>query len=1057
MRSITKYFIEHPTIVNLCLLLIVGVGLMQLLGTKTTNFPQQRIRFVDVTVAYPGATPEEVEEGITIKIEEELEGGEGIDRVTSTSGANLATISVEMTEDSDPEAVMAEVKNAVDKINNFPRGVEEPVVELREKKDIALAFAIVGEQPLQVKKDYADQIERELLAVAGISDIVISGVPEQEIEITVSEGQLQAYGLTFEEVRRAIANANLETFGGEIKTGRRNINIKADSKGYYAKDLQNLVVRAGRDGNVVYLKDIATLRDRFKDQPQRHYLGEDRTITLSVYTMPDEDILDNAAATRDYIVAFNAAHTGVRLEVVEDGTLQVTDRLQSMVNNGVVGFVLVLLVLALFLDRYLAFWVALKIPVAIIGMFLLVDVQGMTINVVSLFGFILVLGILVDDGVVIGENIYQWATEKGAPPLKAALEGTMEMVTPVLISLSTTAVAFSLFFFLPTQAGEFFGEIGFVVIAVLLLAIVESFFFLPAHLAHSRALRSDHTPTRIERYFNNSVNWVRDRVYLPVFRRVVVGKRSVAFLTVGLFVGGLVGAVLLFRIVGFTFFPNLDDNAVFIELDMPPGTPVDVTEARLIDIQEAARRANEKLSEGQPEGEEYIQYTEVITGPRPNQGKLRVTFLGGERRDISSFELTNAIREEAPAIPEAVNLVYGVGATTAVFGKPVSFALRGRNLEELRAARDEFKAAMQSRDDLKDVSDNDQTGIQEVIVRLRPSAELLGLNLAGVMSQVRAGFFGAEAQSIQRGDDEIEIWVRYPEAERSDEQQLRQMRITGPGGRSSYPLEEIAELDYGSGSLTINHIDGEREIRVEANVANMDVSAPTVIGELEERVLPDILAAYPSVDYSIEGQNRQSFKMAGAMATVGPIVLLFIFGLIVLNFNSFSQALMTFSLFPFAIIGVVLGHWVHATTLNLFSMIGTIALIGVFTNNSLVFVSTFNQLLEEGRDFRDALRETARSRFRPILLTTVTTVAGLAPLIASSSLGAQFLKGPAIAIAYGLSFGLLNVLLLLPVFLVILNGLRRLLHKASHRGDTPSREEVEPAVRARAARVDDYV
>jgi multidrug efflux pump subunit AcrB len=364
---------------------------------------------------------------------------------------------------------------------------------------------------------------------------------------------------------------------------------------------------------------------------------------------------------------------------------------------------------------------------------------------------------------------------------------------------------------------------------------------------------------------------------------------------------------------------------------------------------------------------------------------------------------------------------------------------------------------MQQHPGLKDVSDNDLTGVQEAIVSLKPNAELLGLNLARVMAQVRAAFFGVEAQQLQRGDDEVEIWVRYPRDERQNERSLRDMRITGPGGRS-YPLTEVARIDYGTGSLTINHLEGQREIRVEANVASMDVSAPTVIGELEEEVLSRLVADYPGVDYSIEGQNRQSFKMAAAIRVVGPIVLALIFGLIVLNFNSFSQALMVFSLFPFAIIGVVLGHWIHATTLNLFSMIGTIALIGVFTNNSLVFISTFNQLLQEGWTFAKALRETARSRFRPILLTTVTTVAGLGPLILSSSLGAQFLKGPAIAIAYGLSFGLLNVLILLPVFLVILNGLRRLLYKAGKGGPSPTKEEVEPAVRAQGNRLnEDYV
>ena len=445
-----------------------------------------------------------------------------------------------------------------------------------------------------------------------------------------------------------------------------------------------------------------------------------------------------------------------------------------------------------------------------------------------------------------------------------------------------------------------------------------------------------------------------------------------------------------------------------------------------------------------------IPYVEVITGPSNNQGKLRVTFSNSAQRDYSSFELTDAIRAEAPAIPEALNLVYGIGATTAVFGKPVSVALRGNDLAELRAARDRLKAAMRQRTDIKDVSDSDQTGVQEAIVRLNPVGEQLGLTIGGVMNQVRAAFFGVEAQSLQRGSEEVEVWLRYPTTGRQSERQLTDLRIRTPQG-ASYPLSEVATLDYDSGNLAINHLNGEREIRVEANVADALVSAPAVIAELESGVLADVTARYPSVIYSVEGQNRDAAKMGATAGVVMPVVALIMLGLIVVAFNSFSQAILTFALYPFALIGVMVGHWVHDTPLNVFSIIGTIALIGVFTNNSLVFVSTYNALLTEGRSFRESLREAAQSRFRPILLTTLTTVAGLAPLLSSNSLGAQFLKGPAIAMAYGLSFGLFNTLLLLPAVLVLVNAGRRGLKRAKTRGKaTPTREEVEPAIRSKA-------
>lgn len=1054
MRSTIKFFIEHPTIVNLCVLLIVGLGTMKLLNTDTSYLPKAKERFIDVVVTYPGATPEQVEEGILLKVEEELEGINGIDRITSSAGSSVGSVAVEMTEDADADATLGLVKNAVDKINNFPRGVEPPVVEKRDVKDLAVAVAITGDISLQAKKDFADKVEKDLLNQPGISDIVMSGAPEQEIEITVTESQLRAYGLTFMEVAAAVQATNLETFGGEIKTGGRNINVKADDKGYYAKDLQNTIIRSSPDGSVVYLKDVAELRDQFKDQPGKRYLGEEETIVLNVFALGDENILTNAETTRRYVKEFNTTHEGVAMTVVEDGSESVTENINTMTSNGLAGFILVLIVLALFLDKYLAFWVALKIPVALIGMFLLSGIQGLTINVVSLFAFVIVLGILVDDGVVIGENIFQWAKKKGASPAEAALEGTMEMVVPVLISLSTTAVAFSMFMFLPTQTGEFFGEMAFVVIAVLVIAVLESFFFLPAHLAHSRALREDNKPSRVERWFNGSVEWVNQKLYQPAFRFFVTKWKAMPYVTFALFVGLLVGAFGLMGsgTVGFTFFPNLDDKAVFIELDMPPGTPVEVTTEKLASIQRAAVRANEKLTEQY--GKEMIKFVEVITGPRSNQGRLRVTYINGEQRDITSFDLTEAIRAEAPAIPEAINLVYGIGATNAVFGKPVSIALRGSDLEELRGARDLLKQTMLGREDVKDVSDTDQTGVREAIVRLTSTGESLGLSIGSVMNQVRAAFFGMEVQSLQRGNEEVEVWVRYPRENRRSETQLAEMRITTPTG-GSYPLGEVAYFDYGTSNQVINRLEGEREIRVEADVANLSVSAPAVIAELQAGALAEIKEQFPGVSVSAEGQSRESDKMGAGAGVVFPVIMFIMLALIVVAFNSFSQAILTFALYPFAFIGVILGHYIQGESLNVFSIIGTIALIGVFTNNSLVLVSTFNQLMEDGKGFYEAMREAAASRFRPILLTTVTTVAGLAPLLASSSLGAQFLKGPAIAMAYGLSFGLLNVLFLLPAMIVILNGGRRVLKRIKTLNKVKATpEQVEPAVRAKAFRID---
>ncbi|MBV6646137.1 MAG: efflux RND transporter permease subunit, partial [Cyclobacteriaceae bacterium] len=705
------------------------------------------------------------------------------------------------------------------------------------------------------------------------------------------------------------------------------------------------------------------------------------------------------------------------------------------------------IVLALFLDRYLATWVALKIPVAIIGMFVVSGIYGTTINVVSLFGFILVLGILVDDGVVIGENIYRHAKEKGKSPLKAALDGTVEMITPVIISLTTTAVAFSIFLFLPTQAGDFFGEMAFVVISVLFVALLESFFVLPAHLAHSKGLRKDVKLSKVEDLFSRLIASLRDRLYLPLFKKSVLGTRPMKVVVLLVSLATLFGVVSLVPtgVVNFTFFPTIDDDAVFIELELPPGTPVETIQAKLDQIEKAAWVANEQYKSQRADGKDVIRFVEQITGPLDNQGRLKVTFLEGDERGISSFELSNAIRDAGEPIPEATRLIYGLGATAAVFGMPISIALIGKDIDELRAAKDELKSAMNDRSDVKDVSDTDMSGAEEARIVLKPKADLLGLTLADVMTQVRAGFFGMEAQSLQRGDSEVEVWVRYPKENRNSVASLLDMTIAAPNG-NSYFLRDIANVEDQKGTLTINHIDGRREIRVEANVADLSVSAPRAIADIEAEVLSGIVEKYPAITYSVEGQNRASFKITAVLSTIGPLILFFILALIVINCNSFSQGFIVFSLFPFALIGVILGHWIHGEALSIFSVVGTFALIGVFVNNALVFISTLNDLLKEGYSFHDAIMESARTRFRPILLTTITTVAGLGPLIVSSSLGAQFLKGPAIAIAYGLGFGIFNVLLLFPLVLLIANKFRRLWYKLFHKTHA-SAEQVEPAIR----------
>lgn len=1049
MRGIIKYFIENPVLVNLGLTIIVFTGAWQLSLIKTNNVPASKIRTLSVSVVYPGASPQEVEEGVVIKIEENLEGVQGIKQFTSESKENQGTITIELWERADPDVVLDEVKNAVEKINSFPRNMEQPIIIKVEPVERVIDLLLVGNAPLQVLKDYAEKMKDDLIRNDGFSQVTIAGYPEEEIEISIRDNSLTRYNLTFDEVVQAIQDANLETTGGEIKNKERNVQIRARSQSYYAKDLKNIIVRAREDGRVVYLKDVATIQDRFADSPVlRRYSGQP-SVSIEISGLPEENILDISEITYSYIEEFNQRQEGIQCIVLSDRTQNILDTRNTMMVSVLIGLILVLIVLGLFLEKHLAFWVSLKIPVAMLGMFALSPIYGITINMVSLFGCILVLGILVDDGVVIAENIYQHFKEKDKKPANAALEGTLEVIMPVLFSLMTTATAFSLFFFLPGQVGDFFSTVSFVVSVTLMVAIIESFFFLPAHLAHSKALSRDNRQSKIERKFNESLATFRDKIYMPLVH-FAIGKRNgwvlVAFTL--LFAGSLL--MITSGKVKLTFFPNLNQDTVLATLELEPGTSEHLTLQKLQYIEAAVWRTNDKLSAKRNDGKQVIQHVEISVGPGSHKGQVKVIMLGGEERGIRSSVMTGYLRDETGEVTGATSLSFS-GEGGRLGGKPVSVALYSSDVDALRAAKDELKNILLERDDLKDVVDTDETGLPEINVALKPKAGFLGLSLQQVMEQVRSGFFGVEAQSLQRGDEEIKIWVRYGNEHRQTSEDLRQMLIRAGDG-NTYRLEDIAYFEQQEGVVAIHRLNGRREIRVEADVAHDQVSALGVVNEIRDEIMPPILARFPGVSQSLEGQNKESTEIIEAMLSIAPLIGLTMLALIIINFKSLSQTLVVLATLPLVLPGIVLGHFIHGVSISIFSLIGTIALIGVIVNDSLVLVTAFNQELARGTPFFEALTRTTRSRFRPILLTTVTTVAGLSPMIATKSVTAGFLVPPAISIAYGLGVGMALPLVLLPALLVLNSQLKTAWYRLWE-GKPIEREQLEPAVRALKHRV----
>jgi multidrug efflux pump subunit AcrB len=947
-------------------------------------------------------------------------------------------ITVEVIKGYDTDVVLQDVKNAVDRIPSLPDGMEPIRTFKLENLRPAVSFAISGEGvDLPVLKSVARRVEQDLRSIEGISKVELSGFPEEEIEVAFKEEALRAFGLTFAQAAARVRGANLELTGGKLKTSDEELLIRVRDRSTMAEGLRDIPLIAAADGRIVRLGDVADVRDTWADDPARSYVDGEPAVVVNVSSTVSEDILGIADATLVYMDEFNAGNSALKATLILDATTVLRQRIEMLTTNGLQGFFMVIILLALFLNLRLAFWVALSIPVAFAGMFILAP-GFITINVMSLFGMILVVGILVDDGIVIAESIFQ-EYEKGLPPVQAAIVGTQKVITAVISAVLTTVAAFSTFFYIEGRLGDFAPALAFVVITTLLFSLIEGAIILPAHIAHSKGLHRG-GKNKLEAYMDGRMVKLRDRVYAPFLDRVLANRMltlGIGFFLIAITVGSIGAGV-----IKTTFFPVIERDDVQVELEMVAGTRDHIVNKELDRIEQLVWQVNEELSAQRTDSLQLVLKVQRILGPRPEQGRLNIILLDGETRGMRSEVVTNELRERVGDIPGATNVSFGLQSP---FGKPISVSLRGHDLRQLNAAKEELRGELESLPTLRDVIDSDKPGDREVVLQLKQKAYMLGFTTADVMAQVRQGFFGLEVQRVQRGEDEIKLWVRLGEEGRSSLRDLEDMRIRTPDGRA-YPLSELATYRIERGIRSINHLDGRREVRVEADMASATLSTTDAQQLIASEVLPPILSKYPSIRSSFEGQGEQSRKVGASARQVMPITLLVMFAIMVFALRSMWQAVVIVLGIPFAIIGVGWGHWLHGVQISLFSFFGLIALIGVMVNDSLVLLTTFNANLKEDMPFGTALREAARSRLRPILLTTLTTVAGLAPLMFNRSFQAQFLIPMAITVAYGLLMATLVTLVVLPTLLTLLNELRR------HRywlwnARMPSEEELEPAVK----------
>ncbi|WP_445954767.1 efflux RND transporter permease subunit [Yeosuana sp.] len=1057
MRKIIAYFIRYHVAVNIFIIAFFAFGVIGLLSLKSSFFPLTDSKIINISITYPGASPQEIEEGIVLQIEDNLKGLKGVDRVTSVSRENSGTITVEIQKGENIDFMLLEVKNAVDRVPSFPTGMEPLIVAKQEEVRQTISFAVNGKDiPLSTLKQIARQIENDLRTIDGISQVELSGFPQEEIEIAVNETSLLAYDLTFNDVSQAVSASNILVTGGNIKTDAEEYLIRANNRNYYGDELSNLIIKASNDCKTIRLKDVAIIRDRFAETPNATYFNQQLSVNITITSTNNEDLISSADHVKEYIEAYNQKYNNVRLDVVRDLSITLNQRTELLTKNAIAGMLLVLLFLSLFLNTRVAFWVAFGLPISFLGMFIFAGQFDVTINVLSLFGMIIVVGILVDDGIVVGENIYQHY-EKGKSPIQAAIDGTMEVIPPVVSAIITTLLAFSLFLFLDSRIGEFFGEVSIIVMLTLSVSLIEALIILPAHLAHSKALHKtvvEKHPSKIKQFFSKMreinkmgdkfMRYLRDRIYSPTLNFVLKSK----ILSVSIFV---VLLILTFGsigggIIGVTLFPSVASDTVSIELDMPNGTNVKVTDSIISMIEEKSFIVNKEFTEEYLKGTDKVLFENTILSLNSSSSaRLQINLLPGEERPdaISSTLVANRLRELVGPVIGAERLIFGSGGNFG--GSPVSVSLLSNNISELKVAKLELKSFLESNPLLKDIEDNDPAGIKEIRLELKENAYLLGLDLRTVMSQVRAGFFGVEAQRFQRGQDEIRVWVRYDRSNRESINDLDDMRIVTPTGER-VNLKDIATYTIERGDVAINHLEGQREIQVSADLKNPSNSATDILDDIRTEFIPELQSKYPTISASFEGQNREASKLSRSLKSAGGIILLLIYITIAFTFRSYSQPILLILLVPFSLTAVAWGHWLLGFPINVISLLGIIALIGIMVNDGLVLIGKFNSNLKEGMKFDEALIDAGKSRFRAIFLTSLTTIAGLAPLLLEKSRQAQFLKPMAISISFGIFYATILTLLLLPIFLSFSNSIKQNV-KWLATGNEVTKEEVERAIK----------
>ncbi len=1040
MNGAIRWFARNGVAANLLMVLIVIGGLMTLRNIKQEVFPEFSIDLITISVPYPGAAPEEVEEGVVVRVEEAIQGIDGIDDIRSTAAENSAVITIEIMNGADLERVMNDVKSRVDAIDTFPLEAEEPIIEEVIRRTQVIEVVISGDADERTLKYLGERVRDDLSNLPEITQVQLVGARPYEISIEISEQDLRRYGLTFDEVARAVRRSSLDLPGGQIRSLDGEILLRTEGQAYSGAQFERLPLRTQSDGTSLLLGDVATVVDGFADTDLWSRFNGRSAVVVQVFRVGEQSALKIADAVKRYIAqARPALPEGIAIDAWRDDTLVLRSRLDLLARNGLAGFALVLLVLSLFMKLRLATWVSLGIPISFLGAVILMPGNDVSVNLISLFAFIVVLGIVVDDAIIVGENIYT-EYESGLEGLEAAETGTIEVAKPVTFAVLTTIAAFAPLLALTTNMGKVMRVVPIIVIATLIFSLIESLFILPNHLSHLHhakpgAGKKPGLWARLQQRIGSGLSRLIAETYRPTLARAIQWR----YLTLAIGIAGLLVTLGVVRggWVKFNFLPPVEADNTAAMLTLPQGTPAEITAAAIERIEAAALELARELEEETGErpirnllasvGDQPFrtQQSRGVTGTAtfdsPHLGEVNLELQPAEERSVSSTEIADRWRAKIGEIPDVVELTFSSSLFSA--GDAINIELFGPNLDHLTAVAQRLKEEIATYPGTRDIADSFRAGKRQVELQLTREGELAGLSQADLARQVRQAFYGEEAQRIQRGRDDVKVMVRYPKSERRSLADLEQMRIRNTQG-AEVPLATAAKTTLSRGPAAIKRTNRNRVVNVTADVDTTIASTNDIIADLAARVLPEVLADYPEIRFSFEGEQEEQRRTVSELLSGFALALLVIYGLLAIPFRSYLQPLIVMSVIPFGLIGAVWGHVIMGMDLAILSIFGIVALTGVVVNDSLVLVSFINRATRKGATIREAIQIAGEARFRPILLTSLTTFAGLTPLLLEKSMQAQFLIPMAVSLAFGVLFATLITLLLVPALYSIIEDLR---------------------------------